>query len=64
MSIDEDGFLSLLAQDGTPKDDVQVKEKELLDEIREKEEKDEDFMVTVLVSMNEEKASGLKNMSK
>lgn len=64
MSMDEDGFLSLLGQDGSQKEDVQVKEQELLNEIKEKEGKGEEFMVTVLQSMDEEKACSTKNISK
>jgi len=64
IDCDEDGFCSLLLEDGTTKDDLKLPEKdtELCDDIRAKlEEEKADVIVSVLSSMGEELIVAVKD---
>lgn len=59
MNID-DGFLNLMTADGTAKDDVKVPEGELGKQIETDFEEGKELIVTVVSSMGEEMALGVK----
>ncbi|XP_064650872.1 eukaryotic translation initiation factor 5A-1-like [Lineus longissimus] len=60
----EDGFLSLMADDGTTKEDIRIPEvaTDIGKEIQEKIDGGEPFMITILSAMGEEAASGVKSL--
>ncbi|KAI0299002.1 eukaryotic translation initiation factor 5A-2 [Multifurca ochricompacta] len=60
----DDGFLNLMTQDGTPKDDVKVPEGELGDQISSGFDEGKDLLVTIVSSMNEEQAISFKEAPK
>ena len=62
MDID-DGFASLMEDNGETKDDLKVPDNALGEEIKEKHKKDESFMVTVLSACGEESIIGTKVMN-
>ena len=53
----DDGFLNLMTQDGTPKDDVKVPEGEIGAQITAAFEEGKDLLVTIVAAMNEEQVS-------
>lgn len=53
VNIDE-GFLNLMTQDGTPKDDVKVPEGELGTQIQSDFDEGKDLLVTIVSAMGEE----------
>lgn len=60
----DDGFLNLMTQDGTTKDDVKVPEGELGDGITKDFEDGKDLLVTVIAAMGEEAAISYKEAPK
>eukprot|EP00049_Salpingoeca_infusionum_P023962 m.14434 g.14434 ORF g.14434 m.14434 type:complete len:149 (-) comp6289_c0_seq1:360-806(-) len=62
VDIDEDGFLSLMDDDGNTREDINISsaDDEVQTEIREKFDAAEDFLVTILSAMGEEKPTGTK----
>jgi len=52
----DDGFLNLMTQDGTAKDDVKIPESELGKQIQVDFEEGKDLMVTIISAMGEEQA--------
>ncbi|KAG9119120.1 Eukaryotic translation initiation factor 5A [Ceratobasidium sp. 392] len=63
VNIDE-GFLNLMTQDGTPKDDVKVPEGDLGKQIQADFEDGKELLVTVVAAMGEELALGAKEAPK
>ncbi|KAM9826908.1 eukaryotic translation initiation factor 5A-1-like [Neosynchiropus ocellatus] len=59
-----DGYLSLLLDNGEVRDDLKIPEGDLGKEIEFRNESGEDFMVTVLNSMEEEAAISIKALNK
>jgi len=60
----EGEFMSLMDDAGETREDIQVPEGEIGDEIRERFGADEALLVSVLCAMDEEVAVGVKNQSK
>jgi len=60
VDITDDGFASLIDDEGLPKDDLRVPDDDAGKEVREKFENDENFMVTVLGACGEERIVGTK----
>ncbi|KAF8305840.1 eukaryotic translation initiation factor 5A [Clavulina sp. PMI_390] len=60
----DDGFLNLMTQDGTAKDDVKVPEGDLGKQIEADFEEGKELIVTVVSSMGEEMALGCKEAPK
>jgi len=60
----DDGFLNLMTQDGTPKDDVKVPEGELGTQISEDFDAGKDLLVTIISAMGEEQAISYKEAPK
>ncbi|KAI6022882.1 hypothetical protein PISMIDRAFT_672825 [Pisolithus microcarpus 441] len=60
----EDGFLSLMGQDHTSKDDVKVPEDPLGKEIKDGFDDEKDLLVTVVSAMGEEAAISFKEAPK
>jgi len=62
LDISTDNFLSLMCDDGTTKEDVQVPTGDVGKEIKEKwgRKGDEEFIVTVIKAMGEEAAIGIR----
>lgn len=54
IDIGEDGFVSLLLDDGTTKDDLKLPEGELGTQIKEAFDEGKDLLVSVLKSMGQE----------
>jgi len=63
VNIDE-GFLNLMTQDGTPKDDVKVPEGDLGVQIQSDFEEGKDLLVTIVSAMGEEQAISVKEAPK
>ncbi|KAK6811778.1 hypothetical protein RU639_012320 [Aspergillus parasiticus] len=63
VNIDE-GFLNLMTQDGTAKDDVKVPDGVLGDQIQQDFEAGKDLLITVLSAMGEEQAISGKEAAK
>ncbi|KAB8226542.1 eukaryotic elongation factor 5A hypusine, DNA-binding OB fold-domain-containing protein [Aspergillus novoparasiticus] len=63
VNIDE-GFLNLMTQDGTAKDDVKVPDGVLGDQIQQDFEAGKDLLITVLSAMGEEQAISAKEAAK
>ena len=59
-----DGFLSLMLDDGETKEDLKVPEGDAGKDITDRHAKGEEFMVTVLKACGEEMAIATKNMTK
>jgi hypothetical protein len=53
----DDGFLNLMTQDGTSKDDVKVPESDLGGQISSGFEEGKDLIVTIIAAMGEEQVS-------
>jgi len=62
LDIDE-GFLSLMNEDGSTKDDLKVPEGDIGEEIKSKFEEGVDMLVTVISAMGEEAVIAVKNMA-
>uniref|UniRef100_A0A060T3Y9 Eukaryotic translation initiation factor 5A n=1 Tax=Blastobotrys adeninivorans TaxID=409370 RepID=A0A060T3Y9_BLAAD len=60
----DDGFLSLMTNDGDTKDDVRVPDGELGDKMQEDFDEGKDLLVTVLTAMGEEAAISFKEAPK
>lgn len=60
----EDGYLSLMNDDGEIRQDIKLPESDIGAEIKKKHENEEQFMVTILKAMGQEAAVGTKNMAK
>lgn len=60
----EDGYLSLMNDDGEIRQDIKLPEGDIGAEIKKKHENDEQFMVTILKAMGQEAAVGTKNIAK
>lgn len=56
----DDGYLNLMSNDGTPKDDVRLPEGELGEQISAAFEEGKDLMVSIVAAMNEEHALSFK----
>ena len=63
LDIDE-GFMSLMNNDGSTKDDVQVPDNELGEKIQEEFDAGKDLLVTVVAAMGEEHALAYKEAPK
>lgn len=63
LDIDE-GFMSLMNNDGSTKDDVQVPDNELGQKIQEEFDAGKDLLVTVVAAMGEEHALAYKEAPK
>ncbi|KAK7441740.1 translation initiation factor eIF5A [Stygiomarasmius scandens] len=59
----DDGFLNLMTQDGTPKDDVKVPEGEIGEQIESAFNDGSDLLVTIVSAMGEEQAISFKTTS-
>ena len=55
----DDGFLNLMTQDGTPKDDVKVPEGDLGKQIEQEFDVGKDLLVTIVSAMGEEQVNCL-----
>lgn len=62
MTNIEDGYMSLMDDSGDLKEDLKLPEDDLGKEIRRKFENEEQFLVTILTAMGDEKAVGIKAM--
>merc|ERR1712227_509209 len=60
----DDGFLSLMTQDGDTKDDVKIPEGELGDKIQSEFDDGKDLLVTIISAMGEEAAISYKEAPK
>lgn len=60
----DDGFLSLMTNDGQTKDDVKVPEGEIGDKIQEDFDDGKDLLVTIISAMGEEAAVSYKEAPK
>ena len=60
----EDGFLYLITQDGTSKDDVKVPDSDLGKQIEDDFEAGKDLLVTIVSAMGEEAAISYKEAPK
>ena len=56
----DDGFLNLMTNDGTSKDDVKVPDSDIGQQIEEAFEDGKDIVVTILTAMGEEAAVAWK----
>ena len=56
----DDGYLNLMSNDGTSKDDVKVPEGELGEQVNAAFEEGKDLMVTIVSAMNEEHCLAFK----
>jgi translation initiation factor 5A len=59
----DDGFLTLMDDNGENKEDLKLPENELGKEIQEKFSREDQFMVTIMKAMGEEAAVGTKPMT-
>jgi len=60
----DDGFLNLMAQDGTPKDDVKLPDSDLGKDIQTGFDDGKDLLVTIISSMGEESPISFKEAPK
>ncbi|KAF8583427.1 eukaryotic translation initiation factor 5A [Ramaria rubella] len=60
----DDGFLNLMTQDGTAKDDVKVPEGDLGKQIQADFDEGKDLLVTIISAMGEEQAISVKDAPK
>ncbi|KIK09535.1 hypothetical protein K443DRAFT_671436 [Laccaria amethystina LaAM-08-1] len=60
----DDGFLNLMTQDGTPKDDVKVPDSDLGKDIQAQFDDGKDLLVTIISAMGEEQAISFKEAPK
>ena len=64
MDISDDGFLSLMEGNGDVRDDIKVPDSDVGKEIKDKFEKGDEVLVTILKAMGEELAISCKNAPK
>ncbi len=65
MDVTDDGFLSLMQDDGITRDDIKVPENDLGKEIKAKfEADDQSYAVTILGAMGDEQAIAVKVLAK
>lgn len=63
--MSDDGFLSLMDDQGEIRDDIKIPEGDLGKEIQEKnKDTDNQYLVTILKAIGEEAAIAIKNMPK
>lgn len=60
----DDGYLSLMTQDGDTKDDVKIPDGELGDKIQADFDEGKDLLVTIVAAMGEEAATAYKEAPK
>ncbi|KAJ8468462.1 hypothetical protein ONZ51_g9627 [Trametes cubensis] len=60
----DDGFLNLMTQDGTPKDDVKLPEGDMGKQIQADFDEGKDLLVTIVSAMGEEQAISFKEAPK
>ncbi|KAI3389479.1 hypothetical protein SNEBB_004217 [Seison nebaliae] len=60
INITDDGFCSLMLDNGDTREDIKLPKNELGDEIQTKFDKDESFACVVLSAMDEEQIVGIK----
>lgn len=60
----DDGYCSLMEDDGSTRDDLKVPEGDIGKEINDKFENGEEFLVTVLSACGEDMIVATKNMTK
>ena len=60
----DDGYLNLMTQDGSTKDDVKLPEGDLGEKIQEEFDEGKDLLVTVVTAMGEEHALTYKEAPK
>ena len=60
----DDGFLNLMTQDGTAKDDVKLPDSELGKQIQDDFDEGKDLLVTIVSAMGEEQAISFKEAPK
>ncbi|KAF7795138.1 hypothetical protein EIP86_006285 [Pleurotus ostreatoroseus] len=60
----DDGFLNLMTQDGTAKDDVKLPDSELGKQIQDDFDEGKDLLVTIVTAMGEEQAISYKEAPK
>lgn len=60
----DDGFLNLMTQDGTPKDDVKLPEDYIRKQISEDFENGKDLLITIISAMGEEECIFFKEVAK
>ena len=60
----DDGFLNLMTQDGTAKDDVKVPEGDIGKQIQDGFDDGKDLLVTIVSAMGEEQAISFKEAPK
>ena len=60
----DDGFLNLMTQDGTPKDDVKLPEGDIGKQIQGDFDEGKDLLVTIVSAMGEEQAISFKEAPK
>merc|ERR1712019_224527 len=63
LDIDDDGFVSMMDDGGDSKEDLKLPDDDIGKEIKEKHEKGESFLVTVLTACKEEKIVGTKTLT-
>ncbi len=64
IDISEDGFVSLMTENGSPKDDVKLPEGELAEQIKKDFEDGKDLLLTVVKAMGEEHILSVKECPK
>jgi translation initiation factor 5A len=64
VDISDDGFLSLMEGNGDVRDDIKVPDSDVGKEIKDKFEKGDEVLVTILKAMGEELAISCKNAPK
>ncbi|XP_059209162.1 eukaryotic translation initiation factor 5A-1-like [Centropristis striata] len=63
LDVSADSYLSLMADDGSTREDLKLQDNDLGAEIQKKLDNEENFMVTVLQAMGEEQITGIKTMT-
>ena len=61
LDVSDEGYLTLMLEDGTPKEDLKVDDPELLAKMREDFDEGKDLMVTVISAMGTEKILSCRN---
>lgn len=59
----EDGYLSIMDDDGNTREDLKIPDNDIGEEIQKKFDNEEQFMVTVLKALSEEAVIATKNMT-
>eukprot|EP00121_Abeoforma_whisleri_P010139 Awhi_evm1s9343 len=60
LDIDDDGFLSLMNDDGDQKDDLKLGDDKVAADVQERFANDEELIVTILSAVNEERIVSVK----